>query len=352
MAEEKKYFTRYGDGYSTYMTKDEIKKDVERGVEDAASRGKIDPLTEAEKSYIVDIITMPAKMASVEPGKEVVLSSDEGTLKASVRCGVSIDRTTAVAVEERILCMDSAELAHIDYSYKPIKPIIFDEVCAMQHAELNSIIPLFYGAMPNLGLYTKPDGPYDNWAELLPAGKVAEAREAQEKAAEQAAKDIVSVADHMVEAGADALNMDTVGASGDADALAAFTAMKEIHRKYPDFPVEMGMAGEFFLGMHGKLTFEGEQLAGMYPHEQVKIAEKAGAAIFGPTINTNSSETFAWNLARTCTFIKACSEESTIPIHPNVGMGVCSMCLTDSVPLDAASRADKAIVEIGRADGL
>lgn len=352
MAEEKKYFTRYGDGYGAYMTRDEIRKDIDRGVEDAAARGKIDPLSEAEKHYLEDICTMPAKLASVEPGREVVVSSDEGTLKVSVRCGVSIDRTTAIAVEERILCMDSAELAHIDYSYKPIKPIIFDEQCAMRHAQLNSIVPVFYGAMPNLGLYTKPDGPVGNWAELLPAGKIQEARQAQELACEHAVRDIVTVAERMYEAGADALNMDTVGASGDADALAAFTAMKEIHERHPDFPVEMGMAGEFFLGMHGRLSFEGERLAGMYPHEQVKLAEKAGAAIFGPTINTNSSESFAWNLARTCTFIKACSEVSTIPIHPNVGMGVCAMSLTDSVPLDAASRADKAIVEIGRADGL
>ena len=104
--------------------------------------------------------------------------------------------------------------------------------------------------------------------------------------------------------------------------------------------------------MHGKLEYAGERLAGMYPHEQVKLAEKAGASIFGPTVNTNSSETFAWNLARTCTFIKACSEVSSIPIHPNVGMGVCAMSLTDSVPLDAASRADKALVELCRADGL
>lgn len=349
---DQEIFTRYGDGYAAYLTKDEVKKDIERGVEDAASRGKIDPLSEAEKNYLYDIITMPQKMASVEPGKEVVLSSDEGTLKASVRCGVSIDRTTACAVEERILCMDSVELAHIDYSFKPIKPIIFDEQVAMRHAQLNTIVPVFYGAMPNLGLYTKPDGPVGNWAELLPAGKIKEAKEAQEEAVQHAVKDIVTVAERMYEAGADAINLDTVGASGDADALAAFTATAEIHKRHPDFPVEMGMAGEFFLGMHGGLTFDGQKLAGMYPHDQVKIAEKAGASIFGPTINTNSSESFPWNLARTVTFIKACSQAASIPIHPNVGMGVCSMSLTDSVPLDAASRADKALVEICGVDGL
>ena len=352
MAEEKKYFTRYGDGYSAYMTEGELRRDVVRATEDAASCAKVDPLNKAEINYLVDLCMMPSKTVSVEPGREVVLTNDEGTLKVSVRCGVSIDRTTAIAIEERILCMDAAELAHIDYSYKPVKPIIFDEQCAMQQAQLNSIVPVFYGAMPNLGLYTKPDGPVGNWAELLPAGKIKEAQQAQEIACEHAVRDIVSVADRMYEAGADGINLDTVGASGDADALAAFRAAEKIHEKHPDFPVEMGMAGEFFLGMHGKLEYAGERLAGMYPHEQVKLAEKAGASIFGPTVNTNSSETFAWNLARTCTFIKACSEVSSIPIHPNVGMGVCAMSLTDSVPLDAASRADKALVELCRADGL
>jgi DNA-binding transcriptional MerR regulator len=38
------------------------------------------------------------------------------------------------------------------------------------------------------------------------------------------------------------------------------------------------MAGEFILGMHGGLQFEGKTLAGLYPHEQVKLAEAAGVA--------------------------------------------------------------------------
>lgn len=347
-----KYFIRYGDGYGDYMTAEEIKEDISLGVQDAADRGKIPPLTADEQDYLFEICTMPQKFVTVEPGKEVVVTNDEGTLKVSTRCGVSVDRTTALMIDEKILCMDTAELAHIDYSFKPIKPIIHDEVCAMHHAQLNTIIPVFYGAMPNLGLYTKPDGPVGNWAELLPAGKIDEAREAQEIAVEHAVKDIVTVAHKMYEAGADGINLDTVGASGDADALAAFLAIKKIKEMHPDFPVEAGMAGEFFLGMHGELEFEGQRLAGLYPHQQVKIAEQAGVDIFGPTVNTNSSMSFPWNIARVVTFIKACSEVSNIPIHPNVGMGVCAMPLTDSVPLDAASRADKALVEIAKADGL
>ena len=58
------------------------------------------------------------------------------------------------------------------------------------------------------------------------------------------------------------------------------------------------MAGEFVMGMHGKLKYAGERLAGMYPHQQVKVAEKAGANIFGPVVNTNSNKSFAWNICQ------------------------------------------------------
>jgi dimethylamine--corrinoid protein Co-methyltransferase len=35
------------------------------------------------------------------------------------------------------------------------------------------------------------------------------------------------------------------------------------------------MTGKFVLGMHGEITYGGRRLAGMYPHEQVKVvAEK------------------------------------------------------------------------------
>ena len=68
-----------------------------------------------------------------------------------------------------------------------------------------------YGVMPNLGLYAKSDGPCDNWSELLPEGRIAEARAAEEEAAEMAVDDMVRLADAMWEAGADALDWDTTG---------------------------------------------------------------------------------------------------------------------------------------------
>jgi len=221
-----------------------------------------------------------------------------------------------------------------------------------QYAAANSIIPLFYAAMPNLGLYTKPDGPIDNWAELLPVGKVEEALRAQEEAMELATKDIVYVAEHMYLAGLDGINMDTSGASGDADFLAALNACEIIREKFPNMGVEIGMASEFVIGMHGRLEYKGTRLAGLYPHKQIEICEKAGATIFGAVVNTNSSKSFPWNIARVCTLLKECSKVANIPVHANVGMGVCGIPLTENIPPDVASRTDKALIEICNLDGL
>jgi dimethylamine--corrinoid protein Co-methyltransferase len=183
-------------------------------------------------------------------------------------------------------------------------------------------------------------------------GKVDEALAAQEEACELAVKDIVSVAEQMHKAGIDGINMDTSGASGDADFLAALKACEIIRNKFPDMGVEIGMASEFVIGMHGRLEYDGTRLAGLYPHKQVKLCEKAGATIFGAVVNTNSSKSFPWNIARVCTFLKECSNVAQIPVHADVGMGVCGIPLTEVIPADIASRADKALIEICNLDGL
>ncbi len=84
----------------------------------------------------------------------------------------------------------------------------------------------------------------------------------------------------------------------------------------------MGMANEFTLGMHGRLKFEEDKLAGQYPRKQVKTCEKAGVNSFGAVINTNSSRSFAWNLARSVTYVKEAVKAADIPVLVDVGMGV------------------------------
>jgi len=116
--------------------------------------------------------------------------------------------------------------------------------------------------------------------------------------------------------------------------------------------IEMGMSGEFILGMHGDIAYDGVRLAGLFPQDQVRLAQKAGVTIFGPAINILTNDSLPYNLARSLVFTKACSEASDIPIHANLGMGVGGVPLTLTPPLDALSRASKAHVEICRLDGL
>lgn len=346
-----KILTRFGDGSPTELSEKEFKEDLIAGTEDAADRGKIPQLSEDELRHLAEILETANSFVSVKPGNEVVLTYDAGTLKIR-RVGVNVDRIQALQIYEKIMGADTMELCHVDYSYKPLKPIVTMEQPILEQALLSTHIPLFYGAMPNLGLYTQPDGPFPNPAELMPAGKIKEAQEAHEKCVEDAVKDIVRVGCAMAEGGADGLNIDSVGAAGDADFLAALLATEELKKLYPDLAIEIGMSGEFVLGMHSELTYDGVRLAGLYGHDQVKLAEKAGATIFGPVVNTNATESFPWNLARAVTFMKACGEAAKIPIHPNMGMGVGAVPVNDHPPTDCVSRASKAMVEICDLDGL
>jgi dimethylamine--corrinoid protein Co-methyltransferase len=117
-------------------------------------------------------------------------------------------------------------------------------------------------------------------------------------------------------------------------------------------PIILGGSGEFVLGMHGEITFEGQQLAGMYPHQQARIAETAGASIFGVAVGTSTNESVAWNTARTVTFVKEAVTAVDIPVHVNVGMGVGGVPMMEAPPIDSVTRASKSLVQIGKADGL
>ena len=346
-----KIFTRYGDGTPLEISESELKADLEEGTLDAAERGKILALSKEELQYLQDLFKSSYNFVSVERGNEVILSYDAGTLKIR-RVGVNVDRIQALQIYEKLFGADTMELCHIDYSFKPIKPIVTMERPIMEQALLSTHIPLFYGAMPNLALYSQPDGPFPNPAELLPEGKIEAAKASYEATVGSAVKDIVYACSGMHESGADGINLDTVGAAGDADFLAALVATEKLNEKYPDICIELGMAGEFILGMHSELEYDGVRLAGLYPHDQVKLAQKAGVTIFGPVVNTKTTRSCPWNLSRAITFIKACCEAATIPIHVNMGMGVGAVTLNDHPPVDIVSRASKAMVEICRLDGL
>jgi dimethylamine--corrinoid protein Co-methyltransferase len=340
-----------GDGSPLEMTEAELRGDLEDGAAQAAEKGGVPELNQEEIEYLVDLFKRTDRIVGVPRGREVVLTYDAGTLKIK-RHSLFEDRVNALAIYERLLGADTLELCHVDYSYKMLKPIVSYEQGTLEQALANTHAPLFYGAMPNLGLYTRPDGPFPNPMELLPNGKIKEGREAYEQMVGSAVEDICFIAEAMWESGADAINLDTVGASGDPDVKASLLAVERLTKKYPDMPIEVGMAGEFVLGMHGEMYYEDTRLAGLYPTDQLKLAEKAGATIFGPVVNTNNNESVPWNLARTIALIKPCSAAAKIPVHANMGMGVGAVPVTDYPPVDVVSRASKAMVELCHLDGL
>ena len=105
----KKIFTRFGDGTTVEMTESEVIRDLEEGSADAADRGNIPGLSKEELQYLFDVFSSPYHFVSVEPGNEVVLSYDAGTLKIR-RVGVNVDRIQALQIYEKIMGADSMEL--------------------------------------------------------------------------------------------------------------------------------------------------------------------------------------------------------------------------------------------------
>jgi dimethylamine--corrinoid protein Co-methyltransferase len=343
---ERRIGTRLGDGSRIEMTPGEIRAEIEDGSAAAAKRAKVPPLTSSEIDHLCDIFTSTARFTSVDVGDEVILSSD-GT--CSLDIGTLADQ---LLVYQNSLGADILELGTWDFCYKAVKPIVTSQAEAVKGAQLNCVAPLNYGAMPDLGRYSRPDGSVANWSELMPLGKIDEARAAQEEAIELAVNDMVVVGDHLWEAGVDGLDFDTAGASGDADLLATLRAAEALRAKYPDIGLQIGMASEMVLGMHGELTYKGKRLAGMWPHDQMQVVQEAGATMFGPAVNVNTTKSVAWNTARACTLIKPCMADAEIPVHPNVGMGVGGVPMMATPPHDAISRVSCAMVDILKIDGL
>ena len=351
------FYTRMGDGKRVEMTKEEALADIQAGSADAADMGEIPVLTDDEMESLLEIISDRNRIVGVEPGHEVVLTYDIGQLdftgdNGNSGNGVDMGRLEAALLHERALGADTFELAHADYSIKPVKPVIANEMQTMEEIQNEIVAPYFYGAMPNMGLYYAPDGPYGNPADLMREFKLEESMASSEAASEHLARDIEFVATKIIQAGADEFNFDTTASAGDADFVGTLKGVEALRRNCPDAYINVGMAGESVMGIHGSIEYDGQIVAGLYPHQQVKLAQKAGASVFGPVVNTNTSKSLAWNLARAVTFIKECVKVSELPCHVNMGMGVGGIPMCETAPIDAVTRCNKAMVEIAHVDGI
>jgi dimethylamine--corrinoid protein Co-methyltransferase len=349
--------TSSGDGVRITLSEEELHKDIVAGSMDAAKKGKIDPLSEGEIHHLAEIFHMPGRTVSVEPGKEVVVSDDGAGLmpswgRPSAGHAIPISDHQSILMYERVYCGDTCGLGFPDYSYKPVKSAIGYARSHYKTISMLTTIPLVYGSQPNMGMYYNPTGPVESPSDYFSKYEFDKAWALQEEAAERMRSDIFDVAKNLHEVGCEAINLDTSGSAGDADFWGCLKVVADIKENLPDMPVEMGMAGEMIMGLHGKLTHGGERLAGMYPHQQAQAAAKAGVDLFGVAVNSNTGKSTPYNLARTVTFTKAAAESVSIPVHANSGMGVGGMPMTLLPPVGDSTRCAKALVEIGKADGL
>ncbi len=356
---EKDVFTRMGDGQRIKMSPAQIKEDLLAGTKDAADRGRIPELSADELGQLFEIIVDKNRAVSIESGNEIVFTDDCATLRicddegAGGGVGLPMGRTLALLVHERSYAQDSALLEAASVVNVPeLKAELGTELQLIEQASLLLTIPLLYMITPALLWYFQPLGPYGNPADLLPQGKIQESRDALEGAAAALTDDVVYIGRRLPAVGVDCLNLDTAASSGDAELYGILKAVSKLKEVVPELAVEVGMSSEFVLGLHGQITFNGQRLAGMFPHQQVKVAEAAGVDIFGPVVNTNCSRSFPWNLARGITFVKQTVAASNIPIHANTGMGVGGVPMCPVPPIDCVSRVSKAMAQVAKVDGL
>ena len=355
MAEQ--YFTRMGDGRRIYMTRQQILDDIHEGMSDAADAASIPVLTDDDVEQICEVICMKTKIVGVEPGKEAIITNDGGQMKVTMDSGgsgigIEMGRAEAILMHERGYAHDTFELAWTDYSIKAIKPIVANEMQAIEQLNLLTTVPLLYGAMPNMGLYSVPDGPYGNPTDLMRESRIEEAKIAAELACDHLTRDIVYVSTLMDSAGCEGFNLDTVGSAGDADFVAALRGCEAFRKACPNAYINMGMSSEHIIGIHGSIEYDGKVVAGLYPHDQVKLAAKAGVNVFGAVVNTNPCRSYAWNIARALCMVKECVKQSPIPVHADLGMGVGGVPMHETPPIDSTSRSNKLMVELAHVDGV
>ena len=339
--------TRLGDGSLLRLTRSEMRADIEAGIEAAVKRAHVPPLTVDEADHLLDICASRARFSSVDLGSEVVLSIDGtgGQLVAG--------RQGDLLTFEQYLGADIVELYHMDYSFKAVKTVLPFERQTLKNAQQALTVPVQYGAMPDLGRYSRPDGPVANWSELLPLGRIAEARAAQEEAAEMAAHDIAFVAEGVWEAGADAHRPGHVGRG---------------RRRRPAGRAHRHPGDPRPLPRHGHRDGHGERDGPRHARRAGVAGRPARRPLAAPAgqagrgggrhrVRTRRQrqldEVAALEPGPHADAVQAVLRGvATIPVHMNVGMGVGGVPMAVRAPVDAVSRAARACVDILKVDGL
>ena len=343
---EPKIPTRMGDGSLVEMTRSEIKADLEGGTQIAAKKARVAELTQDELDHLLDIYASAARFTAVDIGDEVVMSND-GTGTKHIG-----NRVQDLQCYETLLGVDMVELWQIDYSYKAIKTNVAHEGQSMKIAQTLLTNPVQYGAMPDLGRYSKPDGPIPNWSELLPHGQDRRgARRRRKRPPRCSSRTSTSSPTQWSRPAPTASTWTRPGRpatptssppSGPAACCARSTRGWASRSAWPPSSCSACTASS-------SSTASAWPACG--PRTSCAWCRQAGASIYGPAVNINTGKSTAWNIARAITFIKPAIEIAEIPVHVNVGMGVGGVPTCVYPPADATRRATKAFVEILKIDG-
>ena len=338
--------TRMGDGSLVEMTRSEIKADLEDGTQHAAKRAKVDPLTQDELDHLLDIYASSARFTAVDIGDEVVMSND-GTGTKHIG-----NRVQDLQSYEQVLGIDMVELWQIDYSYKAIKTNVAHEGQTMKIAQALLTNPVQYGAMPDLGRYSKPDGPIPNWSELLPLMQDRRGPRGAGRGLRDAGRR------HQLRRRPHGRGRHRRHRHGH-DRRGRRRRLPRRPHRLPHAARAVPVAGhrdrhgERVRARHARPARVRRRAPGRHV-AQGPAAHGAGGrrlASTGPAVNINTGKSTAWNIARAITFIKPAMEIAEIPVHVNVGMGVGGVPTCVYPPADATSRASKAFVEILKIDG-
>ena len=94
---QKAILTRMGDGERLKMPPSEIKAELQKGSQTAASMARIPELTEEDLEQLYDILAEPGRIVSVPHGQELIVTDDGiaecfGGSEADGGSGVSISR--------------------------------------------------------------------------------------------------------------------------------------------------------------------------------------------------------------------------------------------------------------------
>ncbi len=219
-----KILTRMGDSSNVELTKDELRTEFEQGSEYAAKKAKV-PVAHRERGRLprrhVRRPHAHLGRAARQRGRD-----DQGRLRQRAqllahverrgRAGQPRGRRAPLRVDAR-LRLDGG-LAQRLLGEAAALPQGARACCTSSCSWRRRSSRCSTASCPTWGCTTGPDGSFENPSDLMPIGKIDEARETQEDApARPASTDCIEMSDCMLEMGADGIDFDTVASTGDAE---------------------------------------------------------------------------------------------------------------------------------------